>query len=76
MRSPLWNLMVRAAQENRVVVMHVTGLGPQPFEGVPTLPVGSNHVVLKDGTVVSLASVATARLRPLPGEVAADEEPF
>jgi hypothetical protein len=75
MRSPLWNLMVRAAQDETVVVMRIAGMGPEPFAGTPTLPVAANHVVMKDGTVVSLSAVSTARLRgkPVPDD---DEEPF
>lgn len=71
MRSPLWNLMVKAAQEGSAVELHVSGMGPGPLVGKPTLPVAAQHVVLEDGTVVSLAAVATARIRPN-----APEEPF
>lgn len=72
MRSPLWNLLVTAAQAKAQVELYVSGRGPGPLVGVPTLPVASNHVVLEDGTVVSLTHVSLARQLP-PGP---PEEPF
>lgn len=72
MRSPLWRLLVDAAQAGAEVELFVSGQGPGPLVGKPVLPIASNHVVLESGTVVSLSHVSTARVRPEPGP----EEPF
>lgn len=76
MRSPLWGLMVDAAQREVAVVMHIAGQR-EPLVGVPTLPVAANHVVLRDGAVVSLSAVAVAQLQSQVASAPADpEEPF